>query len=76
MEDAWQRTGGDLREVMRTMIDSPEFWDRQYRQAKYRTPFQYVAAAVRASGAPVDTRVLLQALEKMGERPYDNLTPD
>ncbi len=76
MDDTWQRTGGDLREVVRTMVDSPEFWDRQYRQSKYRTPFQYVAAAVRASGAPVDTRVLLQALEKMGERPYDNLTPD
>ena len=76
MEDTWARTGGDLREVTRTMVDSSEFWDKQYRQAKYRTPFQYVAAAVRASGAPVDTEVLLQALEKMGERPYNNLTPD
>ena len=76
MEATWARTGGDLREVTRTMVESSEFWDTQYRQAKYRTPFQYVAAAVRASGAPVDTRVLLQALEKMGERPYDCLTPD
>ena len=76
MAATWQRTKGDLRAVTRTMIESPELLDPQYRGTKYRTPFQYVAAAVRASGAPVDTDVLLAMLKKMGELPYDCLTPD
>jgi uncharacterized protein (DUF1800 family) len=76
MAATWMRTSGDLREVTRTMIESSEFWDHQYREAKYRTPFQYVTAAIRASGVPVDTDVLLQQLKQMGELPYDCLTPD
>ena len=76
MTDTWLHTRGDLRAVMRSLVDSPEFWDPQYRGAKYRTPFQYVVAASRAAGVPVDITIGLGSLKKMGELPYDCLTPD
>ena len=76
MTARWMQTKGDLREVTRTMLRSPEFWDVTYRGTKYRSPFQYVVAAVRASGASVDPEVLSAHLAKMGEEPYGCLTPD
>ena len=76
MTAEWMRTKGDLRAVTRTMLKSQEFWDPQYRGQKYRTPFQYVVGAVRASDAPVDTEVLAGVLSKLGEEPYGCLTPD
>ena len=76
MTNRWLQTRGDLREVTRTMIESPEFWDPQYRNSKYRTPLQYVVGAVRAAGVGIETDVLLPRLKQMGEMPYDCLTPD
>ncbi len=76
MASVWMSTNGDLRAVTSAMIKSPEFWDRKYRGDKYRTPLQYVVAAVRASGAPIDTQVLAATLNRMGEEIYGCLTPD
>ncbi len=76
MAARWIQTKGDLREVTRTMLKSPEFWDTTYRGTKYRTPFQYAVAAVRAGGAPVDPEVVNNWLGKMGEELYGCLTPD
>jgi uncharacterized protein (DUF1800 family) len=43
-------TDGDIREVVRTIITSPEFFaDAAYR-AKVKTPFEFVVSAVRATG--------------------------
>ena len=48
MAATFQRTGGDLRAVMTTLITSPEFWSRDAYRAKIKTPFDVVASAVRA----------------------------
>ena len=76
MASVWMSTSGDLRAVTEAMIKSPEFWNPLYRGAKYRTPFQYVVAAVRAGGAPMDTEIMAGTLQKMGEEIYGCLTPD
>jgi len=39
---------GDLRQTVKAVIDSPEFWDPQYYQAKVKSPFEYAISAVRA----------------------------
>jgi uncharacterized protein (DUF1800 family) len=39
---------GDIREVMRTLIASPELWSRETVDAKLKTPFELVVSAVRA----------------------------
>ena len=46
-------TRGDIRAVLDTLFHSPEFWDDQYVGKKFKTPYEYVISAVRATGIPV-----------------------
>jgi uncharacterized protein (DUF1800 family) len=46
-------TGGDVREVVRLIITSPEFFSAQAYRAKVKTPFEFVVSAVRALGVDV-----------------------
>jgi uncharacterized protein (DUF1800 family) len=67
----FQTTGGDLREVVRTIVTSPEFLDQSARDAKFKTPFALVVSAIRSTGATVrDARVLVQTLQQMGQPLY------
>ena len=40
-------TQGNIKAVMNTLIYSPEFVDPQYRQKKFKTPYQYLISLVR-----------------------------
>ena len=61
------KTGGDIREVLRTILKSEEFLGPAYRAAKVKTPFEFVVSAVRASGAEVrNPQVLAQKISAMG----------
>jgi uncharacterized protein (DUF1800 family) len=63
----FRKTDGDIREVVRTIVTSPEFSAPAYRQAKVKTPFEFVVSAVRASGAEVrDASAMAQRLAQMG----------
>ena len=42
-------TDGDLRETMRTMFTSPEFWAPENIHAKVKTPLEMMASALRAT---------------------------
>jgi uncharacterized protein (DUF1800 family) len=68
-------TGGDIREMLRTLFSSREFRDSDGQ--KYKTPYQFVISAVRAAGVPVnDTRPLLNAMNQLGMPLFGCLTPD
>ena len=68
MAKTFQKSGGDIREVMRTMIYSPEFWSRDAYRAKVKTPYELVASSVRALGTDVDTPMpLVQWVSRIGE---------
>src|SRR4029077_2411149 len=54
MAKTFEKSKGDLRAVMTTMIYSPEFWSRAAFRAKVKTPFELVASTTRALGADVD----------------------
>jgi uncharacterized protein (DUF1800 family) len=76
LAQTFTRTDGDLREVTRTLFLSPEFNDARYRDAKVKTPLEFVAGALRATGAEVGpSRGLLQALRQMGQVPYASTPP-
>jgi uncharacterized protein (DUF1800 family) len=76
MATAFRKSGGDLREVMRAMIYSPEFWSRAAYRAKVKTPFQLVVSAARALGAEVDTALpLVNWIGRIGEPLYQCLPP-
>jgi uncharacterized protein (DUF1800 family) len=64
-------TGGDLRETVRAVVTSPEFFDPRYYRAKVKSPFEYVVSAVRALGAsPDDALPISRQLAQMGEPLY------
>jgi uncharacterized protein (DUF1800 family) len=69
-------TGGDIREVVRTIITSPEFFGHEAYRAKVKTPFEFVASAVRAASADVvNAQPLVQALRDLGMAPYQCQPP-
>ena len=60
-------TGGDLRDVMRTILTSPEFASPEAYDAKVKSPFEFVASALRAAGAEsIDAKPLIRQLQQMG----------
>jgi uncharacterized protein (DUF1800 family) len=64
-------TRGDLREVTRTIITSPEFFAADAYRAKLKTPLEFVASALRATGAEVRSALpLSRQLRDMGMPPY------
>ncbi len=68
-------TDGDLRAVMQALADSPEF--RDPRPGKFKTPYQYVLSAVRATGiATTNVRPLMATLSQLGQPLYGCQTPD
>jgi uncharacterized protein (DUF1800 family) len=77
MAKEFQKSHGDIRQVMRTMISSPEFWSRAAYRAKVKTPFDLVASALRASGADVQQALpLVQWVGRMGQPLYLCEPPD
>jgi len=63
-------TGGDLRETVRAVVESPEFFDPSTFRAKVKSPFEYAVSAVRALGAETDGRAIARSIEEMGEPLY------
>ena len=69
-------TKGDLREVTRAIITSPEFFSAEARLAKVKTPLEFVASAVRASGADLNNpQPLVGALRSLGMPLYGAQPP-
>ncbi len=60
-------TKGDLREVVRTIITAPEFFAAEAYRAKVKTPLEFVASALRTTGAEVRSALpLARELREMG----------
>jgi uncharacterized protein (DUF1800 family) len=76
MAKAFQKSDGDIREVLHTMIYSPEFWSREAVRAKVKTPFELVVSSVRALGTDVDTPMpLVGWVGRIGEPLYQCQPP-
>ena len=67
---------GDIREVLRTMFHSKEFWSPAIYRKKVKTPLEFVASALRATGTDVQNPgAAVQALAKMGMPLYQMAPP-
>jgi len=76
MAKTFQKSDGDIREVLHTMIYSPEFWSRDAVRAKVKTPFELVVSSVRALGTDVDTPMpLVGWVGRIGEPLYQCQPP-
>ncbi|MDW8020306.1 MAG: DUF1800 domain-containing protein [Chloroherpetonaceae bacterium] len=68
---AFLETDGDIRAMVRTMAESPEFWSKEARHAKIKSPFELTVSALRAIGAEVEhTRDLARWIERQGQPLY------
>jgi uncharacterized protein (DUF1800 family) len=75
LEEAWTRSGCDLAQVARTLVEAPETWTPQ--PAKIKTPYEFVVSAHRALGTrPQRIQPLRQALLDMGQPPFAAPSPE
>jgi uncharacterized protein (DUF1800 family) len=69
-------TGGDIREVLRALFASAEFFDPKYMGGRLKSPLRQVVSAVRAlGGTPVNTAALVGMLACLGQPLYASDTP-
>jgi uncharacterized protein (DUF1800 family) len=70
-------TDGDIRQVLALMFAAPEFWDRRYYRAKFKSPYEYVISCARATAVPVrNYRPLYGTMQLLGQPLYGCLTPN
>jgi uncharacterized protein (DUF1800 family) len=68
MSQTFLKTGGNIREVLRTMFRSSEFFAPENYRAKIKTPFEMTVSSVRAIGADTNGDPKFhQWIAKMGE---------
>ncbi len=76
MAETFLSTNGSIREVMKTMLNSKEFWSEGAYRAKVKSPFEMVASAARALDANViDGWALASQVGHLGEPLYRKLEP-
>jgi len=76
MAKTFHEKNGDIREVMKTMLTSDEFFSQSAYRAKVKTPFEMIVSAVRATGAQVDFAFpLANQIAQLGEPLYRKLEP-
>ena len=77
MAKTWVHSDGDIRQVLRSMLTSPEFWSRAAYRAKVKTPEEFVLSAVRATGGEVERpAAVLNAMGQLGMPFYGCQTPN
>ncbi len=70
-------TDGDLREVVRVITASPEFWAERAWRAKVKSPFELVTSALRAMGAaPDSTPRTAQIIARLGQPLFGHQAPN
>ncbi len=77
MTKTYLKTHGDIRQVLRTMLRSPEFWSREAYRAKLKTPLEFEVSSLRATDAAIENAAALAAsLERMGMPLYGVQQPN
>jgi len=73
----YMRTDGDIREVVRTIVTSPEFFSRAAFRAKVKSPFEVVVSTMRALDAPPDpTPRTAQLVSRLGQPIFGHQAPN
>ena len=76
MAQTFLASDGDIKDVLRTMERSPEFWSRKYYRTKVKTPLEFVASAFRATATnPTNAAAIVYTLKTMGEPLYQMQPP-
>ena len=69
-------TGGEIRDMLRTIFTSPEFYSPEATGAKTKSPFELAASAIRALNGSTDgSPQLAQMIGRMGQPLYQYQLP-
>jgi uncharacterized protein (DUF1800 family) len=75
--ETFTRTDGDIRQVVWTIVTSPEFYARAAYRSKVKSPFEVVVSSLRAVDAAPDTSPrTAQIIARMGEPIFGHQAPD
>ena len=76
MAQAFVASDGDIKQVIRTLVASPEFNSRKYFRNKVKTPMEFLASAYRTTLTdPTNPGALVNAMRTMGMPLYMALPP-
>ncbi|MEL6822803.1 MAG: DUF1800 domain-containing protein, partial [Calditrichota bacterium] len=74
MAESYLDSGGNISSIMRTLVESKEFW--QYRRSKIKSPFELVASSLRALNVKLkNPRQVQQWIFRMGQNVYGYNAP-
>jgi uncharacterized protein (DUF1800 family) len=77
MAGTFLETHGDIRQVLATMVNSPEFFTAATYRNKVKTPQDFVVSAVRATGAEIRSpQALAKTIADLGQPLFGHQTPD
>lgn len=71
MAKTFLSSGGDIKMVLITMVNSPEFWTKEALREKTKSPFELAISAVRGLDAKINQPYQLYTwINKMGQQMY------
>ena len=76
MAATYLASDGDIKAILRTLAQSPEFNSKKYFRNKVKTPMEFLASAFRTTATdPVNPGALVNTINTMGMRLYYALPP-
>lgn len=76
MAKTFSEKEGDIKEVLITMVSSPEFWSKEALREKTKSPFELAISTVRSTNATIEAPFqLYQWITKMGQKMYNYQAP-
>ncbi|MBC7912726.1 MAG: DUF1800 domain-containing protein [Pyrinomonadaceae bacterium] len=71
MANTFTQKGGDIKQVLITMVSAPEFWSKEALREKTKSPFELTISAVRSLNAEIKMPYQLYTwITKMGQKMY------
>ena len=76
MAATYLATDGDIKAILRTLVQSPEFNSRKYFHNKVKTPMEFLVSAFRTTATdPINPGALVNTIKTMGMPLYYALPP-
>jgi hypothetical protein len=76
MSKTFLAKNGDIKQVLMTMVESPEFWSKDTLREKTKSPFELAISSVRSLDADlVEPYQLYGWINKMGQKMYNYQAP-
>ena len=76
MAATFTQSKGDIKSVLITMVQSPEFWSKESVRQKTKSPFEFVISTIRVLDAQIENPFpLFLQMDKMGQKIYHFQAP-